>query len=250
MSENHDRIWRAFREFTDEEVTQHAAVLGVSPFYTRLLLIRDIRTVEQATNFFSPNPNLLFDPFLMTDMDKAVERIKQARNDDQLIWVYGDYDVDGTTSIALVFSFLRRFFSRIDYYVPDRNNEGYGISKLSIDLAAEQGVRLIIALDCGIRSVELIDYASSLGIDYIICDHHEPGNKLPDAIAVLDPKRPDCSYPFDELSGCGIGFKLVQALCVAWDLPEEDAFEYLDFVAVSVASDLVPMVDENRILTS
>ncbi len=250
MSENHERTWRAYKEFTDDEVAHHAAILGVSHFYTRLLLIRGITTVEQATNFFSPNPNLLFDPFLMMDMDKAVDRISLAKDNNQIIWVYGDYDVDGTTSVALVFSFLRQFFDNIEYYVPDREKEGYGISKLSVDLAAEKGVKLIIALDCGIRSVELIDYAANLGVHYIICDHHEPGDKLPNAIAVLDPKRTDCSYPFQELSGCGIGFKLVQALCVAWDLPEEDAFEYLDFVAVSVASDLVPMVDENRILTS
>jgi single-stranded-DNA-specific exonuclease len=244
-----NRIWQSYRDYTREEILQYADNLGVNQLYSRLLINRNIETTEEASNFFSPDINSLHDPMLMADMGKAVSRITAARDQGENIWVYGDYDVDGTTSIALVFSFLRQFVTGIDYYAPDRDKEGYGISRLAIDLATKAGVHLIIALDCGIRSVELIDYASEKGLDFIICDHHEPGEELPKAVAVLDPKRADCSYPFKELCGCGVGFKLVQALCQQWNLPSSEAYSFLDFVAVSIASDLVPMVGENRVLT-
>lgn len=242
------KIWKPTSSPTASRLDELSKRLGVNELYARLLLNRNITSEQDAMNFFNPQMEYLHDPFLMLDMDRAVERIDRARQNSEKVRVYGDYDVDGTTSIALMYSFLRRFFSDLDYYVPDRDTEGYGISQKSIELAAEDGVALVIALDCGIRSVELIRLANNLNIDFIICDHHEPGNEIPNAIAVLDPKRKDCPYPFKELSGCGIGFKLVQALLTFWDLSEEESHALMDFVAVSIASDLVPMNGENRIL--
>ena len=213
-----------------------------------MLLSRGIETTEQAALFFNPQISDLHDPFLMQDMDLAVKRIDKALNSDEKVWIYGDYDVDGTTSVALMFSFLRQFIADIDYYVPDREKEGYGLSNQAIELAIEKKVNLIITLDCGIRSVELIDKAKQGGIDFIVCDHHEVGESLPKAVAVLDAKRPDCNYPYKELSACGVGFKLTQALCTFWELPMSMAFDSLDMVAVSIASDLVPITGENRVL--
>ncbi|MFT3884746.1 MAG: single-stranded-DNA-specific exonuclease RecJ [Flavobacteriales bacterium] len=214
-----------------------------------LLVQRGIATPEEASAFFRPALARLHDPFLMKDMDRAVERIERALGDQERIMVYGDYDVDGTTSVALVYGFLSRFTGNLVHYVPDRYAEGYGISTLGIDRAAEQGVGLIITLDCGIKAVDKVAYAAEKGIDMIICDHHLPGPTLPQAVAVLDPKRADCSYPFKELSGCGVGFKLMQAVAQHNDMAFADIEHLLDLVAVSIACDIVPINGENRILT-
>ncbi|MFT5481202.1 MAG: single-stranded-DNA-specific exonuclease, partial [Bacteroidia bacterium] len=228
-----------------QEVSEN---LGTNQLFSQLLINRGITAREDAVRFFSPDLASLHNPLLMKDMQAAVDRITRAIDQNECVWVYGDYDVDGTTSVALMYSFLRQFIGNIDYYIPDRDLEGYGISEISIQRASAAGCTLIVALDCGIRSVELVDYAKTLNIDYIICDHHLPGSTLPSAVAVLDPKRADCDYPFKELSGCGIGFKLAQALTEAWGDPVENYLEYLDLVAVSIASDLVPIQDENRTL--
>jgi len=230
-----------------------AESLGVNPVIGSLLVQRDIHTFEEAKTFFRPSFSHLHDPFLMKDMDKAIARIEYAIGNKEPILIFGDYDVDGTTAVSLVYSFLKNFSSKIEYYIPDRYKEGYGISTQGIDFAEDNGFKLIIALDCGIKSIDKIDYAKQKGIDFIICDHHRPGDELPDAVAVLDPKRADCTYPFDELSGCGIGFKLVQAFAINNKLfsPEDihdKMMEYLDLVAVSIAADLVPITGENRIL--
>lgn len=213
-----------------------------------LLVQRGVRTPEEAKDFYHPRLSHLHDPFLMKDMDRAVERINQALRDKEGILVYGDYDVDGTTAVALVYSVLSRCTGDITYYIPDRYTEGYGISTLGIDRAAEQGRSLIIALDCGIKAVDKVAYAKEKGIDFIICDHHLPGGSLPEAVAVLDPKRPDCPYPFKELSGCGIGFKLMQAFAQRNEMPFNDIEELLDLVAVSIGCDIVPLDGENRVL--
>ncbi|MCO6495621.1 MAG: single-stranded-DNA-specific exonuclease RecJ, partial [Bacteroidetes bacterium] len=209
-----------------------------------------IETYDQAEAFFVPKLSQLHDPFLMKDMKVAVDRIESALNNDEKVLVYGDYDVDGTTSVATVYSFLRELWEpdKIDYYIPDRYKEGYGISKMGIDWAKENHFSLIIALDCGTRSIELIAYAKTLGIDFIVCDHHLPGEVLPDAVALLNPKQKECTYPYKELSGCGIGFKLIQAVAKRHDLHESRVFQYLDLVAVSIASDIVDMMGENRVL--
>jgi single-stranded-DNA-specific exonuclease len=213
-----------------------------------LLAQRGIRNFEESRAFFRPSLDDLHDPFLMKDMDKAIDRIDKALEKGEKILVYGDYDVDGTTAVSLVYLYFRQYTDRIDYYIPDRYTEGYGISIRGIDFAAEKGFSLVIALDCGIKAVEKIQHANSKGVDFIICDHHRPGSDLPDACAVLDPKRPDCTYPYKELSGCGIGFKLVQAYARKADLPFEKLVQYLDLVAVSIASDIVDITGENRIL--
>lgn len=214
----------------------------------RILVQRGITDHEQASVFFRPTLDQLHDPFLMADMQKAVERIELALAEKQRIMVYGDYDVDGTTAVALVYSFLQKFTRNICFYIPDRYAEGYGISIKGIDHAKAEGVAMIIALDCGIKSIDKIDYANSKGIDFIICDHHRPGDVLPDAVAVLDPKRSDCKYPFKELSGCGVGFKLMQALAQNNNMPFSDLEPLLDLVAVSTACDIVPVNGENRVL--
>jgi len=231
-----------------DEVTSLADELNIDPVLSTLLLHRGINSYEQARHFFRPDERHLHDPFLMADMEKAVNRIEAAINSGEKVMIYGDYDVDGTTAVAVVYSFFKKHHPNIEYYIPDRYLEGYGISTQGIDYAAANGFALIIALDCGIKSVDKIAYANTLGIDFIICDHHTPGTQLPAAIAVLDPKRADCSYPFKELSGCGIGFKLVQAFAEKNGLPFEDVRCYFDLVAVSIACDIVPIVDENRVL--
>ena len=226
-----------------------AAALGIPEVLGNLLVQRGIETTEQAERFFNPRLEDLHDPFLMKDMEKAVERVGRAVKDGEKIMVYGDYDVDGTTAVALVYSFLRQIGHReLMFYIPDRYTEGYGVSIKGIDTAKREGVSLIIALDCGIKAVEKVLYAKQKGIDFIICDHHLPGDTIPDAVAVLDAKREDCDYPFTELSGCGVGFKLVQAYSLRHGIPFEKIEWLLDFTAVSIASDIVPLVDENRIL--
>jgi len=230
-----------------------AESLGVNPVIGSLLIQRGIHDFNEAKTFFRPSFSHLHDPFLMKDMDKAIARIEFAIGNKEPILIFGDYDVDGTTAVSLVYSFLKNFSSKIEYYIPDRYKEGYGISTQGIDFAHDNGFKLIIALDCGIKSIDKIDYAKEKGIDFIICDHHRPGDELPNAVAVLDPKRADSTYPFDELSGCGIGFKLIQAFAINNKLfaPEDfhdKMMEYLDLVAVSIAADLVPITGENRIL--
>jgi single-stranded-DNA-specific exonuclease len=224
--------------------------LNVEMPIANLLIQRDVFTFDQAKAFFRPQLTDLHDPFLMKDMDKAVLRLETAIKNKEKILVYGDYDVDGTTSVALVYSFLKQYSPAIGFYIPDRYNEGYGISLKGIDFAAQQGFTLIIALDCGIKAMQKINYAKEKGIDFIICDHHTAGATIPDAVAVLDPKRPDCDYPFKELSGCGVGFKFIQAYSIKNNLPQEALYAYLDLVVVSIASDIVPIVGENRILAN
>ncbi len=223
--------------------------LGINRVIANLLVQRGIETYEQAEKFFRPKLEHLYDPFLMKDMKEAVTRIERAITLKEKILVYGDYDVDGTTAVALVHSFLKKFYPNLGYYIPDRYSEGYGISFKGIDYAHERDYKLIIALDCGIKAVEKIDYAKSKGIDFIICDHHLPGDEIPRAVAVLDPKQSNCNYPFKELSGCGVGFKMMQGYCKSKGIPLEELYPYLDLVAVSIASDIVPVIDENRILT-
>lgn len=213
-----------------------------------ILAQRKIDSFEKARDFFRPDLKNLYDPYLMKDMDKAVERIIKAINANENIMVYGDYDVDGTTAVALMYDFLKSTYPNVSYYIPDRYSEGYGISFQGIDFAEDNNFSLIIALDCGIKAVDKIDYANEKNIDFIICDHHLPGEKLPEAAAILDPKRNECDYPFKELSGCGVGFKLIQALTEELNLDKEIVYEYLDLVAVSIAADIVPIVDENRTL--
>ncbi|GAB6012364.1 single-stranded-DNA-specific exonuclease RecJ [Viscerimonas tarda] len=232
-----------------EERDNLAKQLGINPILCQLLIQRGITTVEEAERFFHPNLKDLHDPFLLPDMAKAVQRIEKALGEKERILVYGDYDVDGTTAVALVYKFLRKFSSNLDYYIPDRYDEGYGISEQGIDYASETNVKLIIAVDCGIKAIEKVSYAKSKGIDFIICDHHMPDAILPDAVAVVDAKRPDSIYPYEHLSGCGVGFKLVQALAYNNKIKFSELTELLDLVAVSVASDIVPITGENRILT-
>jgi single-stranded-DNA-specific exonuclease len=232
-----------------EQRDELAKKLGMSPVLCKLLVQRNISSIEDARKFFHPNLKDLHDPFLLPDMDKAIKRIEKALGQKQRILIYGDYDVDGTTAVALVYKFLRKFTTNMDYYIPDRYDEGYGISEQGIDYAEETGVKLIIALDCGIKAVEKVAYAKSKGIDFIIGDHHMPDEVLPDAIAVIDAKRIDSTYPYEHLSGCGVGFKLVQALAQNNKIDFSEIQDLLDLVAVSVASDIVPITGENRILT-
>ncbi|SES95597.1 single-stranded-DNA-specific exonuclease RecJ [Prevotella sp. kh1p2] len=222
--------------------------LGMSPILAHLLIRRGITTESAAKRFFRPQLADLINPFLMKDMDVAVDRLNDAMGHKERILVYGDYDVDGCTAVALVYKFLQQFYSNIDYYIPDRYDEGYGVSKKGIEYAKETGVKLVIILDCGIKAVEQIAYAKSQGIDFIICDHHVPDDVMPDAVAVLNPKRPDDSYPFKHLSGCGVGFKFMQAFAKNNGIPFSRLIPLLDFCAVSIAADIVPVVDENRIL--
>lgn len=223
--------------------------LGVSAVIAELLLNRDIDTFEHAKYFFRPSLDMLHDPFLMKDMDKAISRIEQAIGNKEKILIYGDYDVDGTTAVSVVYSFFRDFHTGLEFYIPDRYLEGYGISTRGIDYAEENGFSLIIALDCGIKAIDKVNYAKAKGIDFIIGDHHLPGDTIPEAVAVLDPKREDCPYPYTELSGCGIGFKIIQAFIQKNEMDIQLAYQYLDLVAVSIASDIVPITGENRILT-
>lgn len=242
------KIWRQKTEPDRALVSTLILELKAPEIIAKMLVQRGLDTTDKVKKFFNPRIGDLHDPFLMKDMDKAIERIQQAEKAREGVLIFGDYDVDGTTSVALAYSFFRNRFDKIDYYIPDRYKEGYGISTAGIDYAKEHGLSLIIALDCGIRSVDKVAYAATLGIDFIICDHHLPGATLPDAVAVLDPKRRDCDYPFKELAGCGIGLKLAQAYCQVYDLDEREYLQYLDYATLSIASDIVPIVDENRII--
>lgn len=240
--------WK-FKPAGDKAAVNHLSeVLNIDPSLCNLLVQRGTTTFQQAKRFFRPQLTDLYDPFLMQDMDKAVLRLEQAITRDEKILVYGDYDVDGTTSVALVYSFIKQFYPNVDYYIPDRYTEGYGVSYKGIEYARDSKAALIIALDCGIKAVDKVEYARQHHVDFIICDHHTPGDSLPEAVAVLDPKRADCNYPFKELSGCGVGFKLLQAFSLRNNIPFEQLSPFLDLVAVSIASDIVPIVDENRIL--
>lgn len=243
-----EKRWLLKERGDDHVATTLATELAVPAAIASLMVQRGITTKKQAEEFFSPSLSSLHDPFLMKDMNRAVDRISTAISRNEKILVYGDYDVDGTTSVALLYAFLRERHSSLDYYIPDRYHEGYGLSFKGIDYAAAGNCRLIIALDCGIKAVDKVKYARSKGIDIIICDHHLPGDEIPDATAVLDPKQPGCSYPYKELSGCGVGFKLMQAICRVQNIPFEKIIPYLDLVAVSIGSDIVPMTGENRIL--
>lgn len=243
-----DKRWVINEPGDEETIASLSHSLGVDEVVANLLVQRGINTFDEAKAFFRPSLEDLHDPFLMKDMDKAVNRLLTALENQERILVYGDYDVDGTTSVALVYTLLKKHFDYIDYYIPDRYGEGYGISKKGIDFAAKSRVSLVIALDCGIKAVENVAYAKSKGVDFIICDHHTPDDVLPQAVAVLDPKRVDCDYPCDCLSGCGVGFKLMQALCQHKKWSFENLIPLLDLVAVSIASDIVPIVGENRIL--
>lgn len=228
-----------------EEVAQRA---GIHPVFGKLLLDRGIREPQEVKRFFKPQLTDLYDPFLMNDMQRAVGRLNDAIARKERVMIYGDYDVDGCTAVALVYKFLLQYYANLDYYIPDRYEEGYGISKKGVDFAYETGVKLIIVLDCGIKAVEEIAYAKDLGIDFIICDHHVPDAVLPPAVAILNPKRTDNHYPYDHLSGCGVGFKLMQAFAVSNGIEFNKLMELLDLCAVSIASDIVPIMGENRIL--
>lgn len=240
-----------FQTPTEEELRkrdQLVAELNFSPVICLLLVQRGITSVEEVKKFFKPNLNDLHDPFLMPDMEKAVKRLNKALGNKEKILIYGDYDVDGTTAVSLVFKYLRPYSSSLDYYIPDRYDEGYGISYKGIDYAYESDVKLIISLDCGIKAIEKIEYAKTKGIDFIICDHHMPDATLPDAVAVLDAKRTDSIYPYEHLSGCGVGFKFMQAFAKSNNFPVANLEKLLDLTAVSIASDIVPITGENRIL--
>jgi single-stranded-DNA-specific exonuclease len=229
-------------------VAQLASSLGVEAPVASLLVQRGIETFEDAKKFFRPSLDDLHDPFLMKDMDLAILRIEKAIIAGENILVYGDYDVDGTTSVALVSSWLKTFYPNVATYIPDRYNEGYGVSYMGIDFAADNDISLIIALDCGIKAIEKVTYAKEKGIDFIICDHHRPGAEIPDAVAVLDPKRKDCEYPYKELCGCGVGFKLMQAWTQKEGKPIDVLLPYLDLVATAIGADIVPITGENRVL--
>ncbi|AWH73830.1 single-stranded-DNA-specific exonuclease RecJ [Dokdonia sp. Dokd-P16] len=231
-----------------QKVTNLAKELGVEEPISRLLIQRDIDTFEKAKQFFRPSLDDLHDPFLMKDMDVAVARIEQAIAQGENILVFGDYDVDGTTSVALMSSYLDTIHPQVATYIPDRYAEGYGVSYMGIDFAADNDMTLIIALDCGVKAIEKVAYAKEKGIDFIICDHHRPGDQLPDAVAILDPKREDCSYPYDELCGCGVGFKLISAIALSRKQNFEELLPYLDLVATAIGADIVPITGENRIL--
>lgn len=243
-----EKNWVIKSQGAEAETTALSRSLGVALPLASLLVQRGIRTFDDAKAFFRPDLNDLHDPFLMKDMDLAVERISSALENKEKVLVYGDYDVDGTTAVTLIYSFLKDHVSEIDYYIPNRYSEGYGVSTGGIDYAATNGFSLVIALDCGIKAVEKVEYAKSKGVDFIICDHHTPGDTLPDACAVLDPKRADCDYPYKELSGCGVGFKLIQAMALKLKLDFEKVTPFLDLVVLSIASDIVPITGENRVL--
>jgi single-stranded-DNA-specific exonuclease len=229
-------------------VMRLADILGIPEPLANLMAQRNITTKEEAYSFFNPSLDYLHDPFLMKDMNIAVDRILVAINKKEKILVYGDYDVDGTTAVALMYSFLKGYNSNVEYYIPDRYKEGYGVSFLGLDFAYQNNCKVVITLDCGIKAVEKVKYARTKGIDVIVCDHHYPGDEIPKALAVLDPKQPLCSYPYKDLSGCGVGFKLVHALARVIGIPFIEISHYLDLVAVSIASDIVPLTGENRVL--
>ena len=240
--------WTIKPKPSEEKIKHLAQALSVEDFVAQLLVQRGIETFEDAKRFFRPSIDHLHDPYLMKDMEKAVERIEKAIENQERILVFGDYDVDGTTAVSLVSSYLKSYYPHVATYIPDRYKEGYGVSFMGIDFADDNGFSLIIALDCGIKSIEHVAYAKERNIDFIICDHHRPGEFLPEAVAVLDPKREDCTYPYDELCGCGIGFKLIQALAKNRNETIADLIPYLDLVAIAIAADIVPMTGENRVL--
>lgn len=242
-----EKRWRINHYANDKAATLFKE-LKIHPTLCAILVQRGIETFDQAKAFFRPQLTDLHDPFLMKDMQKAVDRILQAFADGEKILVFGDYDVDGTTAVSCMYQFLKKHHAQTEFYIPHRYREGYGISRKGIDFAFENKYTLIISLDCGIKSVELIQYAKELGIDFIVCDHHLPDDELPPAVAILNPKQWNCPYPFKELCGCGVGFKLITALCRALHLPDEIAFTYLDLVATAIAADIVPIIGENRIL--
>jgi single-stranded-DNA-specific exonuclease len=241
--------WNVKPEPEKEKIAQLSSALQIDVSLAKLLCQRNIETFEEAKMFFRPSLDDLYDPFLMKDMDLAVRRIEEAISNDESILIYGDYDVDGTTSVSLLYSYLSTLTPKIATYIPDRYDEGYGVSLKGIDFAEDNGFSLVIALDCGIKALNQVAYAKEKNIDFIICDHHKPGEKLPDAFAILNAKRKDCEYPFKELCGCGVGFKLIQALASKKDTPIEELVPYLDLVATAIAADIVPIVDENRVLT-
>tara|TARA_Y100000589_G_scaffold132495_1_gene126448 strand:- start:123554 stop:125296 length:1743 start_codon:yes stop_codon:yes gene_type:complete len=247
-----NKRWNLLPLPDDNKINELSAQLNnLDKTLTAILIQRGVDTFEKAKAFFRPSFDLLHNPFLMKDMDKAVEAITEAERNNKKILIYGDYDVDGTTSVSLVFSFLKQYFpNRIDYYIPDRHKEGYGISLQGIDFAAENDFSLVIALDCGIRAVNQMQYAKQKGVEFVICDHHLPGDELPQAKAILDPKQADCKYPYKELSGCGVGFKLLQAFCEKKGIDKKELYHFLDFVAISIAADIVPITGENRTLAS
>ncbi len=242
--------WILNQSVDKQKVAEIVRVLNIDENLATLLVQRGITNYEEAKSFFRPSLSQLHDPFLMKDMDKAVDRVLQAIQNGEKLLVYGDYDVDGTTAVAVVYTYLKPFFKKkkIEFYIPDRYEEGYGISFKGIDYAAENGFKLVIALDCGIKANERIDYANERGVDFIICDHHRAGDVIPKAVAVLDAKRPDCHYPYDELSGCGVGFKLITALSMRGLGTIEEVYELIDLLAVSIAADIVPITGENRVL--
>ncbi len=243
-----EKTWNIKESGEEEKVEHLSEVLNIDRFLSNLLVQRGVHTFDEAKAFFRPDYEHLYDPFLMKDMDKAIDRLDKAIENNEKVFVYGDYDVDGTTSVALVYSFLSSYFDNLQFYIPNRYEEGYGISYKGIDYFAEENCSLVIALDCGIKAVEKIEYAKEKGIDFIICDHHTPGDTLPDAAACLDPKRKDCNYPDENLSGCGVGFKFIQAYCKRHKVDYHKVYEYLDLVVVSIASDIVPIIGENRVL--
>lgn len=240
--------WTLKPKPTEENIQQLSQELNVDPLVSHLLIQRGITNYEEAKHFFRPQLSHLHDPFLMKDMDKAVARIELAMANQENILVYGDYDVDGTTAVALMSSFLLENYPNVATYIPDRYLEGYGVSLQGIDFAEDNDISLIIALDCGVKALEQVQYAKEKGIDFIICDHHRPGNSLPDAIAILDPKREDCDYPYKELCGCGVGFKLIQALGSRQGKTVKDLIPYLDLAATAIAADIVQITGENRVL--
>ncbi len=243
-----DRIWNLKPQGDLNDIKHLSAALNVNMVIANLLVQRGIKTFNEARSFFRPRLADLHDPFLMKDMDKAVERLDQAIQNGEKVLIYGDYDVDGTTSVAMMYMFLKDYLENMEFYIPDRYTEGYGISPRSIEYAAEENFSLVIVLDCGIKAVEKISYAKQKGLDFIICDHHNPDDVIPDAVAVLDPKRPDCEYPYKELSGCGVGFKFLQAFTQKKGIDPSRLYDLLDLVVVSIASDIVPITGENRVL--
>jgi single-stranded-DNA-specific exonuclease len=243
-----ERVWNIRPQGDINEIKHLSAALNVDMVIANLLVQRGIKTYNEAKAFFRPRLSDLHDPFLMKDMDKAVERLERAIRDKEKVMIYGDYDVDGTTSVALMYLFLKNRIKDLHFYIPDRYSEGYGISPKSIEYAIQEKFTLVIVLDCGIKAIEKINHAEEQGLDFVICDHHNPDETIPNACAVLDPKRPDCPYPYKELSGCGVGFKLLQAYCEKNEVPLTELYDLLDLVVVSIASDIVPVTGENRVL--